>query len=61
MLELKMSGYNAGDRYQILCSGFRNYDKLRAKEDKGLRPFYRNNKYERSKRQQEKIKNKKKS
>ena len=43
-----MSGYNAYDRYQIIISGYTNYNNLRDKELKGLRPFYRNKNFQRS-------------
>ena len=41
MLKLKRSGYSEHDRFEILKSGYRNFEKLRLKEDQGMRPFYR--------------------
>ena len=39
MIKLKISGYNEYDRLQILKSGMNAYQKLRSKEEEGLRPF----------------------
>ena len=58
MRKLKISGYNKYDRYQILKSGYNSYEKLRKKEDEGIRPFFRNRDFNRDKRKEEK-KNKK--
>ena len=54
MVKLKMSGYSKNDRYQILRSGINAYEKLRLKEEKGKRPFYRPRIFEESKRKKEK-------
>ena len=58
MMNLKISGYNSFDRYQILQSGFNCYEKLRSKVDNGSRPFYRNRHFEKQKRKYEKLEKK---
>ena len=58
MMNLKISGYNSFDRYQILQSGFNCYEKLRSKVDNGSRPFYRNRHFEKRKRKYEKLEKK---
>ena len=40
MNELKASGYSKKDRAEILMSGVWRFDKLKNKEERGLRPFY---------------------
>ena len=57
-MNLKISGYNSFDRYQILQSGFNCYEKLRSKVDNGSRPFYRNRHFEKRKRKYEKLEKK---
>ena len=54
MLKLKMSGYNCYDRYQILTSGYNHFEKLKAKAEHGLRPFYRNKNFQKTERKREK-------
>ena len=53
-----MSGYNSYDRHQIIQSGYKNYEKLLSKAEKGLRPFYRNHNFEKIARKREKSKKK---
>ena len=54
MVKLKISGYNKHNRYQFLRSGFNAYENLRTKEDKGIRPFFSKNMYNKEKRKEEK-------
>ena len=54
MKELKMSGYNEHDRFQIIKSGYNNYENLKRKEKDGIRPFYRCRNFERKQRKEEK-------
>ena len=39
MVEVRASGYSESDRFQILNSGIKRYNKLRKKEEDGKRPF----------------------
>ena len=55
MKELKSSGYTESDRLNILKGAINTYNKIAAKEQAGTRPFYRNSKFERSKRLTEKL------
>ena len=50
MISLKVSGYNHSERINILEGGFRTYDKLKEREKKGERPFYRPSYFEKEKR-----------
>ena len=54
MSELKASGYNESDRYEILKSGINRYKSLRKKEEEGLRPFFRSKFFRRKERDEEK-------
>ena len=56
MFKLRISGYNENDRLQILKSGMNAYEKLREKEEKGMRPFYRSHHFNRAERKEEKKK-----
>ena len=55
MYELYISGYNERDRFEILKGGYTTYEKLKEKESKGLRPFYRPRSFEKDSRQVNKI------
>ena len=59
MAELKASGYNESDRYEVLRSGITRYDRLRQLEREGKRPFYREKNYQKKERKEEKRKKKK--
>ena len=52
MSELKASGYNEHDRYEILKSGMNRYNSLKKMEEEGIRPFYRNKFFQRNERDQ---------
>ena len=41
MINLKSSGYNQKERYEILKAGFVTYDNLKLLENQNKRPFYR--------------------
>ena len=41
MVDLKISGYDEKDRFEVLKGGVNTYQKLKRKESKGIRPFYR--------------------
>ena len=41
MIDLKISGYSEQDRKKILEGGINTHLKLKAKENKGTRPYYR--------------------
>ena len=43
MEDLKLSGYDEHDRLRILKGGFNTFKNIKEKEQKGLRPFYRSN------------------
>merc|ERR1711954_15838 len=58
MLKLKMSGYNEHDRYQIIQSGYNNFEKLLLKAKSGLRPLFRNCNFDKRNRKREKLKKK---
>ena len=58
MSELMFCGYSEYDRYQILKSGYQRYQKLRLKEDKGERPFFRSRTFNANDRIEEKEKKK---
>ena len=58
MLQLKVSGYNKRDRYEILKSGIDRYENLKSEERRGKRPFYRSKNYERKEREESKKKKK---
>ena len=47
MSELLISGYNENDRWKILQGGYMTYTKIKEKESKGIRPFYRPNSFNR--------------
>ena len=55
MLEMYLSGYSENERYKILMAGWKTYQNLKDKEEKGLRPFYRKNSFRKKERIQEKI------
>ena len=54
MNELKASGYSMRDQAEILVSGVRRFDKLKNKEERGLRPFYRKRSFEEEERKKQK-------
>ena len=58
MTELRMSGYNEADRYEILKSGINCYESLRKQEEEGKRPFFRKRNFERKERNEDKRKKK---
>ena len=58
MLQLKASGYSKEDRYEILNSGMKRFDKLKSKKREGERPFYRSKNFERKERTESKKKKK---
>ena len=45
MNDLKESGYNEHDRLQILIGGINTHSKIKEKEEKGLRHYYRSASY----------------
>ena len=55
MKELRDSGYNEFDRFRVLKCGVEGYRKLMLKVENNERPFYRNHKYQRTKRYKDKI------
>ena len=55
MLEMYLSGYSENERFKILMAGWKTYQNLKDKENKGLRPFYRKNSFRKKERFQEKI------
>ena len=55
MLEMYLSGYSEQERYNVLNSGWKTYKNLKAKEQRGLRPFYRNNSFNKNERTVEKL------
>ena len=58
MSDLKMSGYNEKERFNILSGGVKTLVNLQEKVDAGQRPFFRNHDFKREERDKEK-KNKK--
>ncbi len=54
MEDLKLSGYTEKDRKTILKGGIETYDKIKDKENRGERPFYRSNSFNKDKRKKEK-------
>ena len=58
MSDLKMSGYNEEERFNILSGGVKTLVNLQEKVDAGQRPFFRNHDFKREERDKEK-KNKK--
>ena len=46
MAQLKQSGYNEEERYHIIKSGYKGYEKLEQKENEGQRPFYRSHSFQ---------------
>ena len=58
MIQMKMSGYTERDRLNVLEGGINTYKKLRDKESRGIRPFFRNNLYDKETRKVNKQKKK---
>ena len=54
-IRLQVSGYNEADRFRILKGGFRTFEKLKEKEKKGERPFFRPASFEKIKRKKDKL------
>ena len=54
MRDLKSSGYNESERETVLEGGIKTYANLKSKAEKGIRPFFRSNSYEKEKRMKEK-------
>lgn len=54
MTEVKASGYNKRDRFEIVNSGVSRYNRLIEMEEKGIRPFYRPRNFQRKGREKEK-------
>ena len=57
MVDLQLSGYNEKEREDILLGGFSTYSNLKAKEIKGIRPFYRSRDEQNSENKNKKVKN----
>ena len=55
MVDLQLSGYNEKEREDILLGGFNTYSNLKAKEIKGIRPFYRSREEQNSENKNEKV------
>ena len=55
MRDLQQSGYNENDRKNILQGGVSTYSKLKEKETRGIRPFYRPPGYRKADRNEAKI------
>ena len=58
MENLRLSGYTERQRLEILKGGYKTYDRLKEKELKGERPFYRPSTFKRNERKKSKEKKK---
>merc|ERR1711954_615687 len=54
MFELYNSGYNEKERFNVLMGGYKTYLNFKLKEQRGIRPFYRKNEYNKNERIQQK-------
>ena len=50
MFELKASEYSEQDKYQVLRSSIKRFEKLRDKEKEGVRPFFCSRDFQKSER-----------
>ena len=50
MVEMKNSGWNERERLSVLMAGVRTHEKLKEKEFRGIRPFFRKNSLKKKKR-----------
>ena len=57
---MQASGYDMKSRYQVIRSAFNAYDKIKEKEDQGIRPMYRRKTWKYVERRRENIQRKEK-